>query len=30
VIATLAVLPATGLLLYLWPRFADADAGASA
>jgi MFS transporter, PAT family, beta-lactamase induction signal transducer AmpG len=30
VIATLAVLPATGLLLYLWPRFRDADIGATA
>ena len=30
VIATLAVLPATGLLLYLWPRFSAADAGATA
>ncbi|MGN6513422.1 MAG: AmpG family muropeptide MFS transporter [Lysobacteraceae bacterium] len=30
VIATLAVLPATALLLYLWPRFRDADAGADA
>ena len=30
VIATLAVLPATALLLYLWPRFRDADAGATA
>jgi PAT family beta-lactamase induction signal transducer AmpG len=28
VIATLAVLPATALLLYLWPRFREADAGA--
>ena len=27
VIATLAVLPATALLLYLWPRFREADAG---
>jgi len=30
VIATLAVLPGTGLLLYLWPRFSAADAGATA
>jgi PAT family beta-lactamase induction signal transducer AmpG len=30
VIATLAVLPATALLLYLWPRFRAADAGATA
>lgn len=29
VIATLAVLPATALLLYLWPRFREADAGAA-
>ncbi|HSR64277.1 MAG TPA: MFS transporter [Xanthomonadaceae bacterium] len=28
VLATLAVLPATALLLYLWPRFREADAGA--
>nr|WP_159017122.1 MFS transporter [Lysobacter profundi] len=30
IIATLAVLPATALLLYLWPRFRAADAGATA
>jgi PAT family beta-lactamase induction signal transducer AmpG len=30
VIATIAVLPATALLLYLWPRFRAADAGATA
>jgi PAT family beta-lactamase induction signal transducer AmpG len=30
VIATLAVLPASALLLYLWPRFRTADAGAAA
>ena len=30
VIATIAVLPATVLLLYLWPRFSAADAGATA
>ena len=26
IIATLAVLPATALFLYLWPRFREADA----
>lgn len=29
IIATVAVLPATALLLYLWPRFREADSGAS-
>jgi PAT family beta-lactamase induction signal transducer AmpG len=30
IIATLAVLPATALFIYLWPRFRGADAGAGA
>jgi PAT family beta-lactamase induction signal transducer AmpG len=30
VLATLAVLPATALFLYLWPRFSGADAAAAA